>query len=291
VVKSRKKKKKKRKAMRTPIPIKKHPDEIKFYKQYAPVFGSLLRGLYMDIRNGYLKTGLEVSTNFYQRAEHTQAFKLLDLEFPFVSHKTYHEKPFGYPCCVSLNDTVAHGVPNDTCFKDGDIISIDCGIALKGPMGKLNFDSGFTVQYNTQEQPEWIYSTLIALKNIILNQPKDTYQIANIVENIANIYNTPIVSRLAGHGIGHDLHEEPMVRNLKGTYVNTAFFEGLCFCVEPIFVLPKDGESNKIAPVYIDSDRWSIKTTNGQPASHFETMYCIENEKVVDLCKITEWFK
>jgi methionyl aminopeptidase len=284
-------KKRKRKVMRVALPIRKHQEEIKFYKEHAPMFGDLLYGLYRDIKHGCISTGKDIIDEFEARA--TSLFWGEFLRFPFEIQKDAEGNEFNYSCCVSINDVVAHGIPNDQRFKINDIISVDCGIELTGPFGNLNFDSGFTVQYNSMEQPEWILSTHEALKNIINNQPKDTYSIAKTVEGVAAEYNMLVVARLAGHGIGRGLHEAPTIRNLMGSYANSAFFEGLCFCVEPIFVLPKQIKEcfdNKIANVYIDSDGWSIRTIDGQPASHFETMYCIENGKVVDLCKITEWF-
>lgn len=278
--------------MRTDIPIKKSKKEIEFYKEHGPKFGKILYGLFIDIGLGALVNGAEIEHNFKKAISTVFAEHIITTDsYSFTFQKSsYYDSRFGHACCVSINDTAAHGIPNHKEFKEKDIISVDCGFILDGPIGKLNFDAGFTVQFGAgNNQPDWIFSSLDALKSILNYQPKDTYQTATLIESIADRYNLSTVVKLSGHGIGRNLHEEPLVRNLSGKYPNSNFFDGLCFCAEPIFVL-KDSNNSRITDIYVDSDGWSIKTVNGQPATHFETMFCIENKKVVDLCKVTELF-
>jgi methionyl aminopeptidase len=209
------------------------------------------------------------------------------IDYPFKPQKNKSGKKFGAASCVSINDTVAHCKPNRKKFKQGDIVSIDCGWRL----GSLMYDAAFTVSYNTKEELPWVTAplrTLIDIKEKIRIANTST-DISQIIEYNAKVQNLDIVTALAGHGIGHELHEPPIIHNAMGNFSPVELFDGLVFCIEPIYT-PSMGET-KQATVYIDSDGWSIKTIKKEPTTHWETMFCIEKEnpKLVDLVGLSKW--
>jgi len=274
--------------MESSLPMRKSKEDIEFYLSNGRFYGDILKELYFDIAVGNLTTGLAVQNRFESLIAR---FAIGEISFPFRSQKNYLSEPFNNAICVSINDTVAHGIPNEKEFKTGDIVSIDTGITVDKIARPLYFDAGFTVKFDSEEQPEWMLAPSQALRNIINEQPMTTYRTAEVIHETAIQNNLDTVVLLTGHGIGYAMHEPPYIRNAPGKYSNTGFFEGLCFCAEPIFVLPEEQrEVPLLARAYVDSDGWSVRTENNQPGSHFETMFCINNGELVDICGITEWF-
>jgi len=282
--------------MQSVLPIRKSKAEIEFYQEYCPLFGDVLYSLYTQLKDGKVKQPIDLISLYYDAFSGHSNDTLKNVfrrGYPFVKQKNHLEHWFDYPICVSVNDVIAHGQPIDgTRFKVGDIVSVDCGLSLRDERTSdlLNFDAAFTVVYSQEEQPDWVLAPRQALCNIIDTQAKNTYDTAIEIFKTAREYNLYTVTQLTGHGIGHNLHEEPLVRNAPGMYSNTDFFEGLVFCAEPIYVLPSGtADGSRVEKVHIDSDGWSIKTNSGQPGSHFETMFCFSDKKLVDLCNITKW--
>ena len=208
--------------------------------------------------------------------------------FPFNNQKNYLGESFGHPICISVNNTIAHGRPENYIPKLGDVISVDCGVSIPYGTRQLHLDAAFTVSYNKTEP--WVNAPLYALKKIIAQQPSDTMEIAKIIRQTAKDNNLNQVVSLTGHGIGYKLHEAPAIHNAPGNFLSVELFEGLCFCAEPIFVHPgKDKKSSFICPTYIGTDGWKIITANDLPSSHFETTFGIINGQIVDLIGVTNW--
>ena len=217
--------------------------------------------------------------------------------FPFCKQKNCFNDRFNNSVCVSVDDEIAHGSPSHKKLLKGQIVSADFGLALPVAHSNrlLHFDAAFTAAYKTQEQPEWVLQAHKALQEIITNQPRTTGEISSIVA--ASGYSRDeidLVVSLTGHGIGYSLHERPAIYNAPGTqYDYQDLFEGLCFCAEPVFaksLTPLSVRKSRIAKTYLDSDGWTVKTIDGSSTTHFETMFCVTNNEVIDLCGITEWF-
>jgi methionine aminopeptidase len=269
--------------MRANLPIKKTPEEIHFYTQTCYKFGKALYELYSLIKSGRATNGLELEVCISSPLVQTD----WDIEFPFSHQKNPLGEEFGAPICISINDVVAHAVPTEEDFIPGDIISIDYGISLPyGRRGRrLHYDSAFTITYDTT-MPEWVKAPQYALREIV----KTVNEICKITEETAEAYNLDVIVSLTGHGIGYSLHELPLIHNKRGDHPDCDLFEGLVFCVEPIFALPgKMRTDSHIARTCMDSNGWSVRTMNGQPSSHFESMFCISNDNLVDLVGVSRW--
>jgi len=171
----------------------------------------------------------------------------------------------GFPAtlCISTNEVVVHGFPSEYELKDGDIISIDCGVFYKG----FHSDSAYTYPVG-DIQPETL-ALLKATKESLykgIEEAKFGNRIGDIayaIQNYVEDRGYTVVRELVGHGVGRNLHEGPEVPNYgkrgKGPKLN----EGLVIAIEPMVNL---GVRNIVQ----ESDGWTIRTRDRQPSAHFE---------------------
>lgn len=266
--------------MQPQIPIKKSSEEIKSYLKYGRVFGNHLQTIYNYLSRGSLLDSPAAVERYF--IEESYKYNK-NIKFPFIYQQNQYKEEYGDAVCISINDIVAHKRPDETVFKTGNIISCDFGWQLDG----LMYDAAFTVVYGNSA-PKWVNAPKEALWQIATSRAQTTWDISNIIEKVALYSNLDIITALAGHGIGRELHEPPKIHNAVGDFVPTKLFNGLVFCAEPIYTYKEDNSEPKQTDVYIDSDRWSIRTVDGQPTSHWETMFYVNNGKLIDLVGITE---
>lgn len=171
----------------------------------------------------------------------------------------------GYPAtlCTSVNDTVVHGIPNNTKLKDGDIITIDVVIGYKGYQGDAAWT--YTVGEVTDDKKYLMEHTEKALyEGIKMVKPGNRIgDISHAVEVYARNHNLGIVKELCGHGIGTDMHEDPDIPNYGPSGVGPRLKEGMVICIEPMLNYGTDD-------IYILDDDWTVKTLDGKPSAHFE---------------------
>ena len=177
------------------------------------------------------------------------------------SCKGYH----GYPAtlCTSINDEVVHGIPSKRKLKNGDIITLDICACYKGYHG----DSAWTYKVGevSEEVSELMEETKEALfAGLAMVKPGNRIgDISNAVETVANKYHLGVVRELCGHGVGHQLHEEPDIPNFGKPGKGPLIKEGMVFAVEPMLNLgSKD--------VCLLDDDWTVVTYDGKPSAHFE---------------------
>ena len=270
------------------IPFKKSKYQIEVYKENAPIFGSVLKELESDIAAKKIKPK-DIASKFEEQCKNIWQ----EVSFPFKNVKN----DYGYfdkSICLSVNSTVAHGDYNEIdFFNQGDLVTVDCGMSIliksKFDFKRLHFDSAFTTIYGKNEcsyldKYNLLKTNLYCLKELNNKEIIDTYNLSSIIESIAAENGYGIIADLTGHGIGLSLHEAPKIYNLKTKYNNLSLFDGLVLCVEPIYTL-----GDKFTKVFTDSDGWTIKTVDGSLNSHFETMYLVEDGKLIDLVGISEW--
>lgn len=270
------------------IPFLKSKQDMDFYLEYGPSFGKILAKCKDLIKSSQLRTPDEVRQFLIQNSNVLLLGKINEVTFPFKNQENYFGDKFPYECCISINNTAGHGVPSNRHynFKDTDVISIDFGLKLNN---RLYFDGAFTV---SKKPEEWMFSPLKAIKNIAKTDPKTTLNISRIIQHTATEEKVDIVASIAGHGIGRALHEAPRIHNAIGDFVSFDLMSGLCFCVEPLYVKQEliwPSRTSELIKTYIDPDGWSIKTANGQSASHFETMFIIYEKELVDILSLSKW--
>ena len=180
----------------------------------------------------------------------------------------------GYPAstCISINDMVVHGIPDDTKIKNGDIVSVDVGSIYKG----YHSDSAYTyivgkVDKKTEkfvnDTQKALYKGLSVIKSgVKLND------VCKAIESIAIENKYGVFDCLTGHGVGKDLHEDPYIPNISNYESEKIILKsGMTLAIEPMFSLG----TNK---VWLLPDEWGIVTRDGSKAAHFEhTILVTEN--------------
>ena len=171
----------------------------------------------------------------------------------------------GFPAtlCTSVNDEVVHGIPSKYVLKDGDIVSIDCGVILDNYYGDSAFT--FTVGEVSEEKLRLLQFTRASLERGV----KEAFagnrvgDISYAVQTEAENGGYSVVRELVGHGLGRRLHEPPEVPNYGKKGRGAKLKDGLVICIEPMINL---GTKH----IQQMQDGWTIRTADGKPSAHFE---------------------
>ena len=191
----------------------------------------------------------------------------------------------GFPntLCTSVNDVVVHGIPSDYILKEGDIISVDCGVILNGWYG----DSAYTFPVGEikEEARRLLDFTKAALEEgvkeaVAGNRVGD---ISFAVQTKAESGGYSVVRELVGHGLGRKLHEPPEVANFGKQGTGPKMEKGLVICIEPMINAGKK-ETLQMR------DGWTIKTADGRPSAHFEYAVAV-NKGRADLLTTFEFIE
>lgn len=171
----------------------------------------------------------------------------------------------GFPnsICASVNEQVVHGIPSkDTILKEGDIISIDVGATFRGlvgdgawtyPVGKISNE----VQHLLDVTKNALFK---GIEQMIPNNPLEN--VSGAIEDTANEGKVGIVRQYGGHGVGHEMHEEPFLYNYR-TGDKTIIKENCAIAIEPMLNLGCD-------EVHTLADEWTVVTDDKKPSAHFE---------------------
>jgi methionyl aminopeptidase len=181
----------------------------------------------------------------------------------------------GYPfnSCISVNDVVVHGFPNTTSIKEGDVVSVDVGVVLKGWYGDHAYT--FMVGKPADEVVMLVKHTKESLykgieKAVAGNRVGDiSYAVQ---EHTEKKYGYGVVRELVGHGLGKSMHEDPQVPNYGRRGTGMVMKEGLVLAIEPMINLGKK-------EVFTDDDGWTVRTTDGKVSVHFEHDVCVKKGK------------
>ena len=187
------------------------------------------------------------------------------------SFLNFHGYPFN--SCISVNDVVVHGFPNENELRDGDLVSIDVGIYKNGFHGDHAYT--FLLGETSEEILQLVRVTKESLykgieKAISGNRVGDiSYAIQ---EHTEKKYGYGVVRELVGHGLGRSMHEDPQVPNYGRRGTGAKLKEGLVLAIEPMINLgTKD--------VFTDKDGWTVRTADGKPSVHFEHDVCVQKGK------------
>jgi methionyl aminopeptidase len=165
--------------------------------------------------------------------------------------------------CLSVNDELVHGIPKDRALKEGDIVGIDVGLWYKG----LCVDSAITVAVGSisPEAQRLLTVTQEALtKGIKAIKPFQRIGlISHAVQVVGEDAGLGIVRSLTGHGVGHEVHEEPSIPNIGRPSDGILLRPGMVLAIEPMFTLGHGA-------VVTDIDGWTIRTQDGSLSAQFE---------------------
>ncbi len=174
--------------------------------------------------------------------------------------------------CISPNSQVVHGIPNKEIIKEGEILSIDCGVLKNGYYGDHAFT--FTVGEVDKEILQLLETTKQSLY-VGIEQFKVGNRVGDVGYAIQN-YNESkgygVVRELVGHGLGKEMHEKPEMPNYGKRGTGKKFQEGMVVAIEPMINMgtPNINQLN---------DGWTILTRDNKPSAHFEHNIAIVNGK------------
>ena len=180
---------------------------------------------------------------------------------------------YGFPAtlCVSVEDEVVHGIPNNRKLQDGEIVSVDVGSLIEGYYG--DHAKSFAVGKVDSEKEKLMSVTRECLLDGI-DQATPGNRIGDIghaVQKRAESNGYGVVTELVGHGIGTKLHEEPQIPNFGISGTGPKIEVGMCFAIEPMINMGRP-------EVYTKKDGWTVCTKDGKPSAHFEhTITITEN--------------
>jgi len=189
---------------------------------------------------------------------------------------------YDYPCvlCTSVNEEIVHGIPSEKReLKEGDIVSIDCGVVLDGYYG----DAAITVPVSDAVKPE--LRKLLTVTEESLYKGIDQALIGNSVGDVGAAVQEhveaagfSVVREFVGHGIGTRLHEEPQVPNFGARGHGAKLREGMVLAIEPMVNYGKP-------ETRVLGDKWTAVTVDGSFSAHFEHCVAVTKDGPVILTK------
>jgi len=172
-------------------------------------------------------------------------------------------RPYPASLCVSVNEEIVHGIPGDRVLKEGDIVGIDLGVTHKG----LITDSARTVLVgNVDKEIVNLVNTTKEALHAGIKAAKGGGRIgdiANAIENVASKYGFGIPETLGGHGVGHNVHEEPYVPNFGKKGSGPILKPGMVLALEPMLNIGSK-------EIELDQDGYTFKTEDRSISAHFE---------------------
>jgi methionyl aminopeptidase len=177
---------------------------------------------------------------------------------------------YDYPCvlCTSINQEIVHGIPSEKrLLREGDIVSIDCGVILDGYYG----DAAITVAVGPEISPD--LRKLLEVTEASLYRGIEQARVGNnvgdvgaAVQEYVEAAGFSVVREFVGHGIGTRLHEEPQVPNFGSKGQGAKLREGMVLAIEPMVNTGSPGAR-------VLEDKWTAVTEDGGYSAHFE--HCV----------------
>lgn len=248
-------------------------DEIELLRQANLLVGSTLAEIARMIKPGVTTRQIDALADTFIRDHGAIP--------TFKGFPSPEGQPFPASVCTSVNEQVVHGIPTDTPLKEGDIVSVDCGTLLNG----YNGDSCYTfcVGEVSQEIRQLLKTTkeslYLGIQAAIAG--RRIGDISYAVQHHCESHSYGVVRELCGHGIGREMHEDPMVPNYGRRGNGPQIKNGLCIAIEPMITMGS-------REVGILNDGWTIVTRDGKPAAHFEHTIAVHNGKADILSSFEE---
>lgn len=187
----------------------------------------------------------------------------------------------GFPAsaCISINNEVIHGIPNrKRIMQEGDIVSVDVGATFQGFVG--DNAATFPVGDISQEAQDLLTVTKASLYAAIEKAQVGARlgDVCHAVEEYCSSRGYGIVRQYCGHGIGHEMHEDPEVPNYGKPGHGIRLMPGMTFCIEPMI-------NQKGDAVRVLNDGWTVVTANGSLSAHFEHEIAVTKDGPVILTR------
>ena len=239
--------------------IYKTPEEIEIMRKAAQIVSRTLGKIAEKIGPGVTPIELDALAEDYIRSQNAIPGFLGLYDFPNT-------------LCISVNDAVVHGIPDNKPFEDGDIVSVDCGAIFEGYYG----DHAYTFEIGDvdPETKRLLEVTKECLK-LGIAETKAGNRIGDIgfaIQQHAEKNGYGVVRDLVGHGLGKTMHEEPQVPNYGRRGRGKKIQDGLTIAIEPMINMGTE----RVVQL---EDHWTIVTEDGKPSAHFEHDVAVVNGK------------
>ena len=183
-----------------------------------------------------------------------------------------HYNGFPYSLCISLNDQVVHGFPGSYEIREGDIVSVDCGVLLNNFYG----DSAYTFPIGkVDQQTVRLLEVTKECLDLAIEKAVIGMRIGDVgfaVQQHAEKNGFGVVKELVGHGVGVKLHEKPEVPNYGKRGSGIKLEEGMVLAIEPMINAGRAG-------VKFWDDGWTVSTVDNKPSAHYEHTVAIKKGK------------
>ena len=239
--------------------IIKSPEEIAIMRQAGKILATILQKLKDEVKPGVKMRRLD-----------SVAAKELKKYGAKASFKNYR----GFPShlCVSVNDEIVHGIPDERCFNEGDIVSLDFGVNFKG----FHSDSAVTIGVGkiSPQAQELLTVTEAALMAGVGAAHSGAYlgDVSASIQKYAEARGMSVIREYSGHGIGRDLHEDPLVPNFGLQGEGPLLQKGMTIAVEPMLAI-----GNWMTR--LSDNGWTVFTADGSLSAHFEHTIAIGDNR------------
>lgn len=243
----------------------KHPDEIEKIGEGGKILGDILKRTAKLVRPG-------ISTYELNQFAEDEMIKAGGKP-SFIGYGS-KKNPFPAGLCTSINDAVVHGVPSkQDILQEGDIVGLDIGMVYKG----FYTDTAITVPVGkvSSEAQRIIDVTKTALQEAI-NQVKPGNRIGDLsyaMQSVSEKAGFSVVRDLVGHGVGYAVHEDPAVPCYGKPGKGIELVPNMVLAIEPMVCQKKHN-------VIFDTDGWTIRTSDGALAAHFEHTIAVTDKGV-----------
>jgi methionyl aminopeptidase len=187
----------------------------------------------------------------------------------------------GYPAnlCVSINDEIVHGIPGDRIIKEGDIVSLDLGAIYQGYQG----DAARTVGVGdvNMKAEALMQATEGSFKAGVL-MARDQNRLGDIsaaIQRFAEARGYSVVREYTGHGIGREMHEDPLIPNFGVAGTGPLLRKGMTLAIEPMLNI--GGWKTTLG-----KNGWTVSTADGSLSSHFENTILITDKEAEILTRV-----
>ncbi|HOL80159.1 MAG TPA: type I methionyl aminopeptidase [Ignavibacteriales bacterium] len=244
--------------------IIKSKKDIEFIKKSCKLLSSLFKILQKNVVEGVTPLELDkIAESFIKENNIKSAFK---------GYKVYGLPPYPANLCISVNEVVVHGIPDNRVIKSGDIVSIDAGLIVDGYYSDMA--KTFIVGEVTEKVKKLVEVTKESLY-IGIEQATEGNRIGDIsaaIQNHVEKHGFSVVKALTGHGVGKYLHEDPQIPNYGIPGTGTKLKNGMTLAIEPMVNIGTD-------EVITGSDGWTVLSADYSYSAHFEHTILINGNK------------
>jgi methionyl aminopeptidase len=181
----------------------------------------------------------------------------------FKGYGPDRDNPFPATLCISADDAVVHGIPDDRRLEEGQVVSVDVGVSKGGyfgdaartfPVGQVSAEAARLLQVTRESLHEGIARARAG---------NHLHDVSAAIQAFVESAGFSVVRDLCGHGIGRQLHEDPSVPNYGVPGTGVLLKAGMTLAIEPMV-------NAGTYRVRLDDDGWTVRTADGRPSAHFE---------------------